>query len=66
MLTAAAEMFAPVFQLVAINGARLLKTDLLSDNGVIHVVSRVIAPVAHRSTLATYVEDPPLTQFAFT
>ncbi|KAL8603906.1 hypothetical protein ACOMHN_005126 [Nucella lapillus] len=52
--------------LVTINGARFVKTDLVSDNGVIHVISRVIAPIAHNSTLSTYVEKPALKQFAFT
>ncbi|XP_076439131.1 transforming growth factor-beta-induced protein ig-h3-like [Babylonia areolata] len=49
-----------------INGARFVKTNLVSDNGIVHVVSRVVAPVAHNSTLATYVEKPALKQFAFT
>ncbi|KAK7475733.1 hypothetical protein BaRGS_00033005, partial [Batillaria attramentaria] len=53
-------------KVLTINGARLLKSDIEADNGVIHVIDRALAPVAHRSTLATYVERPPLQQFSFT
>ena len=29
---------------VSVNGAKVLKTDVVADNGVIHVIDRVLVP----------------------
>lgn len=51
--------------MLIINGAQLVQPDIRTDNGVIHIIDRVLAPVANWATIATYVETPTLPHLSF-
>ncbi|XP_025082165.1 fasciclin-1-like isoform X2 [Pomacea canaliculata] len=52
-------------EMLIINGAQLVQPDIRTDNGVIHIIDRVLAPVANWATIATYVETPTLPHLSF-
>jgi uncharacterized surface protein with fasciclin (FAS1) repeats len=48
---------APVSACIKVNGANIISTDVLADNGVIHVIDAVISPVdkaAHMKVKKSY------------
>ncbi|KAH9491607.1 hypothetical protein Btru_031022 [Bulinus truncatus] len=51
--------------IITINGATILQADIMTDNGVIHIVDRMIAPVGSKMTIAEYLENPNIKDLAF-
>ncbi|XP_055872602.1 uncharacterized protein LOC106073270 isoform X3 [Biomphalaria glabrata] len=51
--------------IITINGATILQADIITDNGVIHIVDRMIAPVGSGMTIAEYLESPQIKDMSF-
>lgn len=47
------------------NGAALLESDIMADNGVLHVIDRIVLPVGSNKTLAQYHKHPDLKSLSF-
>ncbi|CAG5120490.1 unnamed protein product, partial [Candidula unifasciata] len=45
-------------QITTINGAAIVRADIVADNGVIHVLDSIIFPVSSGLTIAQYIEKP--------
>ncbi|KAK3799814.1 hypothetical protein RRG08_048538 [Elysia crispata] len=52
-------------KVITINGATILEPDIRTDNGILHIVDRVIAPVGSSLTIAKYIEYPELPNLEF-
>lgn len=46
------------YQVVTVNGARVVKPDIQATNGIIHVVDRVLFPVPEADIYNTLRKDP--------
>ncbi|RUS70538.1 hypothetical protein EGW08_021704 [Elysia chlorotica] len=52
-------------KVTTVNGASILEADILTDNGILHIVDRVIAPVGSSLTIAQYLRNPELKNLVF-
>ncbi|CAL1544533.1 unnamed protein product [Lymnaea stagnalis] len=51
--------------IITINGATILQPDIVTDNGILHIVDRIIAPVGSHMTIAEYLENPQVRGLSF-
>ncbi|XP_036368987.1 periostin-like [Octopus sinensis] len=59
------EMFLTKLLMYYMNGAALLETDIVADNGVLHVIDKIVVPVGSNKTLAQYHKHPDLNSLSF-
>ncbi|XP_071098582.1 fasciclin-1-like isoform X2 [Haliotis cracherodii] len=52
-------------QFTTINGARFIESDIQTENGVLHIMDRVLAPMSSNNTLAEYIERPTIPNLSF-
>lgn len=52
-------------QITTINGAAIIRADIKTDNGVIHILDSIISPAASGLTIAHYIEKPEDPSFSF-
>ncbi|XP_045209356.2 fasciclin-1-like [Mercenaria mercenaria] len=48
-----------------VNGAWIVGSDILASNGMVHIIDRFLIPVQSNKTVAEYLEQPELPNFAF-
>ncbi|XP_059159648.1 uncharacterized protein LOC131943508 [Physella acuta] len=51
--------------IITINGATIIHADIVTENGILHIVDRMVAPVGSHMTIAEYVEKPQLRELSF-
>ncbi|XP_069103214.1 uncharacterized protein [Argopecten irradians] len=49
----------------SVNGAVLTHVDIIASNGVLHIIDKVIAPIASNKTLHDYMLNPDMNNFSF-
>ncbi|XP_046575754.1 uncharacterized protein LOC124283773 [Haliotis rubra] len=52
-------------QFTTMNGARFIESDIQTENGVLHIMDRVLAPMSSNNTLAEYIESPTIPKLSF-
>ncbi|CAG5114898.1 unnamed protein product, partial [Candidula unifasciata] len=52
-------------QVTTINGASIIYADIITDNGVIHILDSIIYPIGSGLTIAQYIEKPEDAAFTF-
>lgn len=52
-------------QVFTVNGAWIVTADILTSNGVVHIIDRFLIPVQSNKTIADYLEHPSLPNYAF-
>ncbi|GFN95738.1 transforming growth factor-beta-induced protein ig-h3 [Plakobranchus ocellatus] len=52
-------------QIVTINGATIIQADIVTDNGILHIVDKLLAPVGSSLTIAKYLQNPELPDLEF-
>jgi len=54
-----------ITQIHTVNGAVLSVVDVQASNGVLHIIDRVVAPVASNKTLHDYMLKPDIPKLEF-